>query len=76
MRRRRLQILLLLGSTNPWQKNTEKITKQIMADLSEDSDDMMNLMWKVEMKILRTSPGDQAIPCSKSRLLSKVMLTL
>jgi hypothetical protein len=76
MRRRRLQILLLLGSTNPWQKNTEKITKQIMADLSEDSDDMMNLMWKVEMKILRTSPGGQAIPCSKSRLLSKVMLTL
>ena len=32
--------LLLLGFTNLWKKtNTEKITNEIMADLSEDSDD-------------------------------------
>jgi hypothetical protein len=35
-----LWTLLLLGFMNLWQKiNTEKITKEIMADLSEDSDD-------------------------------------
>jgi hypothetical protein len=35
-----LWTLLLLGFTNQWKKtNTEKITKEIMADLSEDSDD-------------------------------------
>jgi hypothetical protein len=56
--------------------NTEKITKEIMADLSEDSDDSDDFDVKVETKILRTGPGDQAIPSSESRLLSKVMLTL
>jgi hypothetical protein len=39
LRRRRLWTLLLLGFMNLWKKpNTEKITKEIMADLSEDSD--------------------------------------
>jgi hypothetical protein len=44
MRRRRclrkikLWTLFLLGFTNLWQKQ-KKITKEIMADLSEDSDD-------------------------------------
>jgi hypothetical protein len=59
--------------------NTKKITKETMADLSEDSDDsddFESLMWKVETKILSTGPGDQAILSSESRLLSKVMLTL
>jgi hypothetical protein len=39
MKRKRLQILLLLDLLSPWQKNTEKITKEIMEGLSEDSGD-------------------------------------
>jgi hypothetical protein len=34
-----LWTLLLLGFTKLWKKQTEKITNEIMADLSEDSDD-------------------------------------
>jgi hypothetical protein len=38
MKRKRLQILSLLDLLSPWQKkNTEKITKEIMEGLSEDS---------------------------------------
>jgi hypothetical protein len=44
--------------------NTEKITKEIMADLSEDFDDSDD--YDVGMKILRTGPGDQATPSSES----------
>jgi hypothetical protein len=40
MKRRKLWILLLLDFMSLWQKtNTEKITKEIMEGLSEDSDD-------------------------------------
>jgi hypothetical protein len=39
MKRKKLQILSLLDFMSPWQKNTEKITKEIMEGLSEDSDD-------------------------------------
>jgi hypothetical protein len=56
--------------------NTNKITKEIMADLSEILMIVMTLMWKVDMKILRTGRGDQAIPSSENRLLSKAMLIL
>jgi hypothetical protein len=40
--------------------NTEKITKEIMEGLSEDSDDSDS--YDVEMKILKIGPGDQAMP--------------
>jgi hypothetical protein len=39
MKRKKLQILSLLDLLSPWQKNTDKITKEIMEGLSEDSDD-------------------------------------
>jgi hypothetical protein len=55
--------------------NTEKITKEIMEGLSEDSDDSDDYDVKVEMKILRTGPGGQAIPSSENRPLNKVILT-
>jgi ferritin-like protein len=49
--------------------NTEKITKEIMEDLSEDSDDN-------DDKHRSIAPGGQAILSSESQPLSKVMLTL
>jgi hypothetical protein len=40
LRRRRLWILILLDLLSPWQKtNTEKITKEILEGLSEDTGD-------------------------------------
>jgi hypothetical protein len=33
------------------------------------------MMWRVEMKILRTGPGSQDIPSSGNRALNKVILT-
>jgi hypothetical protein len=40
LRRRRLWILILLDLSSQWQKtNTEKITKEILEGLSEDTDD-------------------------------------
>jgi hypothetical protein len=54
--------------------NTEKITREIMADLSEDCDDSEILMWKVEMNIPKIDPSGQAILSSKSRPLNKVRL--
>jgi hypothetical protein len=56
--------------------NTEKITKEILEGLSEDTDD--SDIYDVESgdeKILKTDPGDQAILSSKSQLLNRVILT-
>jgi hypothetical protein len=33
------------------------------------------IMWRVEMKILRTGPGGLAIPSSENQPLNKVILT-
>jgi hypothetical protein len=55
--------------------NTEKITKEIMEGLSEDSMTLIVMTWKVGMKILRIDRGGQAKLSSKNRLSSKVILT-
>ena len=55
--------------------NTEKITNEIMADLSEDSDDSDDYDVESGMKIPKIGPGGQAIPSSESRPLNKVKLT-
>jgi hypothetical protein len=45
--------------------NTEKITKEIMEGLSEDSMTLIVMTWKVGMKILRIGRGGQAKLSSK-----------
>jgi hypothetical protein len=55
--------------------NTEKITKKIMADLSEDSDDSNDFYVESGVKILKIDTGGQAILSSESRPLNKVRLT-
>jgi hypothetical protein len=55
--------------------NTEKITKEIMEGLSEDSDAVIVMMWKVGMKTLRTGPGGQAILSSENQPSNRVILT-
>jgi hypothetical protein len=47
--------------------NTEKITKEILEGLSEDTGDRIAMMRKVGMKILRISPGGQVIQSSGNR---------
>ena len=44
--------------------NTEKITKEIVC--LKILMTVMIMMWKVEMKILRTGPSGQAIPSSEN----------
>jgi hypothetical protein len=38
--------------------NIEKITNEMLADLSEDSDDREALIWKVKTKMLKIGPSD------------------
>ena len=54
--------------------NTEKITKEIMRVCLKILMTVIVMMWKVEMKILRTGPGGRAIPSSENRPLNKVIL--
>jgi hypothetical protein len=71
-----LWTLLLLGFTKLWKKtNTEKITNEIMAYLSEDSDDSDDYDVESGMKIPKIGPGGQAIPSSENRPLNRVRLT-
>jgi hypothetical protein len=56
--------------------NTEKITREILADLSEDYDDSYEYDAEVETKILKIGCGHQAIPSSENQLSNKVMLML
>jgi hypothetical protein len=54
--------------------NTEKITKEIMEGLSEDTSDSDSYDWKVGTKILRIGPGGQVIQYSKIRPSNRVTL--
>ena len=54
--------------------NTEKITKEILEGLSEDTDDSDS--YDVESgKILKIGPSDRAMPSSENQLLNRVILT-
>ena len=55
--------------------NTEKITKEIMADLSEDSDDSDDFDVESGDEDSEDRPGGQAILSLESRPLNKVRLT-
>jgi hypothetical protein len=55
--------------------NIEKITKETMEGLSEDSGDSDNYDVESGMKTLRIGRGAQAILSSESRLSNRVMLT-
>jgi hypothetical protein len=54
--------------------NTEKITKEILEGLSEDTVTAIAMMWKVGMKILKIGPGDQAMLSSENQPLNRVIL--
>jgi hypothetical protein len=49
--------------------NTEKITKEILVTA-------IAMTWRVETKIPKIGPGDQAILSSGNRLLNRVTLTI
>jgi hypothetical protein len=53
--------------------NIEKITNEMLADLSEDSDDSGSFD---TAKMLKIRPGDQVAPSSENHPLSRVKLTL
>ena len=53
----------------------EKITKEILEGLSEDTVTAIAMMWKVGMKILKIGPGGQAIQSSENQRLNRVILT-
>jgi hypothetical protein len=55
--------------------NTEKITKEIMEGCLKILMTVIVIVWRVEMKILKIGPGDQAIPSSENRPLNKAILT-
>jgi hypothetical protein len=54
--------------------NTEKITKEILEGLSEDTGDSDSYDAESGMKILRIGRGDQVIQFSESRPSNKVIL--
>jgi hypothetical protein len=56
--------------------NTEKITNEMLAGLSEDSGDSESFDLKVEMKMPRIGPGSRVIPSSKNEPSSRVRLML
>jgi hypothetical protein len=57
--------------------NTEKITKEILEGLSEDTGILVTaiaMMWKVGMNILRIGPGGQVIQSSENQPSNRVIL--
>jgi hypothetical protein len=56
--------------------NTEKITKEILEGMSEDTGDSDDIMLKAGEKILRIDRGGQVIQFLGNRQLSRVILTI
>jgi hypothetical protein len=56
--------------------NTEKITNEILADLSEDSDDSGSFDMESEDEDAENRPWRPVIPSSENHPLSRVKLTL
>ena len=55
--------------------NTKKISKEILEGFLKILMTVIVMMWRVEMKILKIGPGDQAMLSSENRLLNRVILT-
>jgi hypothetical protein len=56
--------------------NIEKITKEILEGLSEDTMTATVTMRKVEAKTLKIGPGDQVMQFSENRLSNRVILII
>jgi hypothetical protein len=56
--------------------NTEKITKEILEGLSEDTMTATVMMRKVDAKTLKIGPGDQVMQSSGNRLSNRVILII
>jgi hypothetical protein len=56
--------------------NTEKITKEILEGLSEDTGDSDNYVLKAGEKILRIGPGGRVIQFLGNQQLNRVILTI
>jgi hypothetical protein len=54
--------------------NTEKITKEILEGLSEDTDDSDSYDAESGVKTPKIGPGDQVTQSSENRLLDRVIL--
>jgi hypothetical protein len=54
--------------------NTEKITKEILEGLSEDTGDSESMMWTAVAKTPKIVPGDQAIQFMVDQLLKRIIL--
>jgi hypothetical protein len=54
--------------------NTKKITKRYWKVYLKILVTAIAMMWKVEMKILKISPGDQAMMSSENQPLNRVIL--
>ena len=56
--------------------NTEKITREILEGLSEDTATVKVTMWIVVVKIPKIDPGDQAMQFLVSPVLRKTILSI
>jgi hypothetical protein len=56
--------------------NTEKITKEILEGLSEDTDDSDSYDVRVEAKTLKIGPSDQVMQSSGNQLSNRVILII
>ena len=54
--------------------NTEKITREILEGLSEDTGEVIVMMQTAGVRIPKIDHGDQAIQSSENQLLGKVTL--
>ena len=56
--------------------NTEKITREILEGLSEDTVIVTTMMWKVAVKIPKIDLGDQAMQFLENQALNKAILSI
>jgi hypothetical protein len=56
--------------------NTNKITKEILEGLSEDTDDSDNYDVEMEAKTLKIGPGNQVMQSSGNQLSNRVILII
>jgi hypothetical protein len=56
--------------------NTEKITREILEGLSEDTGEATVMTWKVAGKTPKIDPGDQVMQFSENQLLNTVISTI
>jgi hypothetical protein len=75
LRRRRLRILILLDLLSRWKRQTRRrLLKRYWKVYLKILVTAIAMMWKVEMKILKTGPSDQVILSMENRPLNRVIL--